>query len=159
MNNEFIKQLEKNCPMYHSELHGIDHWRRVERNGLYLCSRNNADKHVVSYFAYLHDCMRENESNDPRHGPRGAYFAIQHRDLIELDDLQFQSLVSACKSHTFGKQINDVTIGTCWDADRLDLTRISISPKQEFMHNSEAKMLCEYNIFTNSENLYKQLGL
>ena len=89
MTKEFLELLKKESQFYNSEIHGIVHWKNVERNGLYLCQATNADKGVISHFAYLHDCMRENEKDDPKHGTRGAYFAMKHRDLIDLDNEQF----------------------------------------------------------------------
>jgi uncharacterized protein len=35
----------------------------------------------------------------------------------------------------------NITIGTCWDADRLDIGRVGIQPNEEFMTNPEAKRI------------------
>jgi len=61
-------------------MHGLSHWQAVERNGHYLSRFIDADIKVISYFAYSHDCMRENDDIDPKHGHRGAMFAEVHRD-------------------------------------------------------------------------------
>jgi len=34
---------------------------------------------------------------------------------------------------------DDVTIGTCWDADRLDLGRVSIKPEAKHMSTAYAR--------------------
>jgi len=63
----------------------LQHWLRVERNGLYLAERNGANKTIVSLFAMFHDCMRVNDGNDEGHGLRGAEFAKSLRkDLTRL---------------------------------------------------------------------------
>ncbi|WP_457618890.1 hypothetical protein, partial [Lutibacter sp.] len=124
MKTEFLKYLKKESAFYSSLIHGVKHWRQVEKNGLYLADFNHADKAVISYFAYLHDCMRENEDQDSDHGLRAALFAKQHRELIYLNKKQFQQLIEACEGHTNGKRPDCVTINTCWDADRLDLGRV-----------------------------------
>jgi uncharacterized protein len=133
--------LKEKSNFFNSSLHGIKHWQTVERNAHYLASFNNADTEVLSYFAYFHDCMRENELIDIGHGPRGASFAKKHRDKIPLDDIQFKQLTDACKGHTYGERPECITINTCWDADRLDLVRVGISPKEEYLYSEEAKRI------------------
>jgi len=36
-------------------VHGLTHWQRVERNGLYIASREGGDQQVISLFALFHD--------------------------------------------------------------------------------------------------------
>ncbi|MGD9706564.1 MAG: hypothetical protein AB7V07_02675 [Candidatus Delongbacteria bacterium] len=68
---EIIELLKANSIFSHSPIHGFSHWKRVEANGLYLAGVNGADKAVISYFAYFHDCMRENEDIDHGHCSSG----------------------------------------------------------------------------------------
>jgi uncharacterized protein len=126
-----------------SRIHGLKHWQTVERNGHYLADFNGADKKVLSYFAYFHDCMRENEYRDKGHGPRAAVFAKKHRDIIPLNEMQFKQLTDACKGHTYGKRPECITINTCWDADRLDLGRVGITPDADRLFNTEAKRIAD----------------
>jgi uncharacterized protein len=126
-----------------SRIHGLKHWQTVERNGHYLADFNGADKKVLSYFAYFHDCMRENEYRDKGHGPRAAAFAKKHRDIIPLNEVQFKQLTDACKGHTYGKRPECITINTCWDADRLDLGRVGITPDADRLFNTEAKRIAD----------------
>jgi len=115
-------------------IHGPAHWCRVERNALLLASRTNADATVVRLFAVFHDSRRENEGTDPQHGTRGAQLAEQLRgQYYGLDDEAFEKLIHACTWHTHEQQNDDLTIGTCYDADRLDLGRVGIIPEPEFM--------------------------
>ncbi len=123
--------------------HGITHWARVLENGLRISNETGANENVVRLFAMLHDARRLNESIDPGHGRRGAELAKALRgSLFEVSDQEFDLLYEACVSHTEGKTESDITVQTCWDADRLDLGRVGIwpEPKQlctEFAKNPE----------------------
>lgn len=109
--------------------HGIAHWARVLENGLHLAGITGANADVVSLFAVLHDSRRVNEDSDPEHGLRGAELATAIRgELFELPDHEFRLLYRACEGHTHELTHPDITIRTCWDADRLDLGRVGISP-------------------------------
>lgn len=123
--------------------HGITHWARVLENGLRISNETGANEKVVRLFAMLHDSRRLNESIDPGHGRRGAELAKGLRgSLFEVSDQEFDLLYEACVSHTDGKTESDITVQTCWDADRLDLGRVGIWPKPrqlctEFTKNPE----------------------
>ena len=143
-NLELIKILRKESLLFESPIHGLTHWQTVERNGLYLAQFSGADTKVVAYFAYFHDCMRENEGADPKHGPRGAEFAKAHQNILGLTKEQLDKLCLACSSQTFGHSSNCPTISTCWDADRLDLGRIGIIPNSKYLFNAEAKRIADY---------------
>lgn len=146
--NKLLDVLQKESLLYNSKLHGIAHWTKVEEYGHYLCMFNDADKKVVSYFAYTHDCMRENEDDDNLHGYRSAQFAIKNRSLFDLNDSQFSLLIDACENHSHGNATtNNATIGTCWDADRLHLRRLSITPVAEYMHNKRSKYICDNTLW------------
>ena len=114
-----------------SRIHGELHWRTVGANGLWLAETlDGADTYVIFLFALLHDSMRENDSVDPRHGPRAAAFAIQldGEGLLGTTPAQLETLRYACFEHTDGLVSSDPTVGVCWDADRLDLPRVGIQP-------------------------------
>ena len=126
---ELVGALREAQPLTWHGIHGVSHWRRVRENGLRLAKISGADTAVVEYFAFLHDIKRLNDGRDPRHGQRAADFARTIRTtLIHLDDVQFEQLAYACAEHTRGLTHTDITIGTCWDADRLDLARVDIIP-------------------------------
>ncbi|WDI41298.1 hypothetical protein [Bremerella sp. P1] len=120
--------------------HGIAHWARVYDNGQRLAEASGADKDVVALFALFHDSKRKNESFDPNHGKRGAEFAKQLRgELFELSNAQFALLVEACCGHTKCRHHENITIGTCWDSDRLDLGRVGMRPHPYYLNTDEAK--------------------
>ena len=114
--------------LYESEVHGIEHWHQVEYNGLLLAKKTGADIDVVRLFAIFHDCKRLDDAYDREHGVRGAEFAKLCREekRFELDDKRFDLLYRACEQHTITQNTGDVTIDTCFDADRLDLGRVGI---------------------------------
>jgi uncharacterized protein len=110
--------------------HGIVHWARVLENGRRLYEINGARPRVVELFALFHDSGRVTEKRDPGHGLRGAELARALRGkMFDLEDDEFDLLYEACARHTDGDIEADLTIQTCWDADRLDLGRVSIIPE------------------------------
>jgi uncharacterized protein len=110
-------------------LHGAAHWARVRSHGLWLAPRTGADPIVVELFAFLHDACRENDGHDPEHGLRAAVLAEELRgEHFELDDGRAELLTEALCGHTDGRTTGEVTVLTCWDADRLDLGRADIRP-------------------------------
>ena len=116
-------------------IHGINHWHRVRVNGLRLAERTGADLDVIELFAFFHDSCRFNDGYDPGHGGRAADFLTSlHGTAFKLPDESLELLTFACRYHTDGLTEADVTVQTCWDADRLDLGRVGIKP--------EAKYLC-----------------
>ena len=128
---------------YHGSVlsvHGPAHWRRVEQNGLLLASRTGADVMVVRLFAVFHDCCRLNEGTDDGHGARGAAYAETRRGkLYHLADEPFALLLEACIWHTDRDVSDDPTVGTCFDADRLDLGRVGMIPHPDYMSTEFGK--------------------
>ena len=126
---------------FHSD-HGPNHWRRVEQNGILLAESSRADVLVVRLFALFHDSKRENEFSDPDHGRRGAAYARELRgEFFQVSDEQFGLLDYACTWHTDLAHHTDPTIGTCWDADRLDLGRVGITPDPAYMNTQSGREL------------------
>jgi uncharacterized protein len=115
-------------------MHGSAHWQRVELNGLEIARHSGADERVVRLFAVLHDSRRLNESHDPEHGQRAADWARELRGReFDLPDTEFDLLCDAMIRHDRGETSADPTVGTCWDADRLDLPRVGIRPHASYM--------------------------
>lgn len=117
--------------------HGLWHWENVYHNGIELASaaRKNgvrSDGNVIHLFALFHDACRVNENEDPQHGLRGANLMLKlyQKGLFEATDAQIRLLHFACASHTDGAVHANPTIGICWDADRLDLHRVGITPRK-----------------------------
>jgi uncharacterized protein len=121
-------------------VHGVRHWTRVRENGHRLAKHTGADKGLVELFAFLHDCCRESDRYDPGHGERAAEFAASLRGtLIHLPDDGFALLYEAIRDHEKGFTRADVTVMTCWDADRLDLGRVRRRPDPKYLCTDVAK--------------------
>jgi uncharacterized protein len=120
--------------------HGVAHWARVLENGLRLADETGADLEVVQLFAILHDCRRVSEGSDPEHGPRAAQYAAELQGgLFHLRGPEFRLLCRACAGHTHERTHANITIQTCWDADRLDLGRVGIAPDPLYLGTIPAK--------------------
>ncbi len=125
--------------------HGVVHWARVLENGLRVAESNGADIEVVTLFALFHDSRRINEHRDHGHGQRGGDFARSLRGtLVHLDDERFELLYTACELHTDGHTTGDPTILACWDADRLDLGRVGITPRPNRLCTDAARDLLDW---------------
>jgi uncharacterized protein len=122
-------------------IHGLSHWARVLENGRKLSEMTCARTRVVELFAVFHDSQRINEAIDEDHGRRGAILATELRGrAYELKDEDFVLLIQACELHTDGLREGDVTLQTCWDADRLDLWRVGIFPQHDRLCTDPARI-------------------
>ena len=104
-------------------------------NGLRLAGETRANVEVVRLFAVLHDSRRVSEDTDPDHGPRAAEFAI---DAYGAGCSTCPTTSSGCctgpapGTRTSGPTPTS-TVQTCWDADRLDLGRVGITPDPRYL--------------------------
>lgn len=153
MLHEVIRQV---CSNTWSETHGEEHWRRVAKAGLRLCqSDDRIDPAVVYLFAAFHDSERlTDHSDDVWHGPRAAVLATKLRGgPFDLESWQMGLLVHACNFHTHEEQIGtelvapkmgdtlnsaSLTVGACYDADRLNLMRVGKVPDPYYLTTQEA---------------------
>jgi len=121
-------------------IHGEAHWARVHESGLRLAEQTGADREILELFAYLHDSKRQNNGWDRKHGIRAAeYVRMLRGSLLALSDEKLEWLVYACAYHSDGLTEANVTIQTCWDADRLDLGRIDIRPDPRHLCTAAAR--------------------
>ncbi len=126
---ELMRVVRSQFALEWKGIHGAPHWVRVRDNGLRLAEATGARHDVVELFALLHDSKRLNEGHDPLHGARAASFAqTLAGTAFELDPHDLDLLMAACRGHSDGLTAGDVTVLTCWDADRLDIGRIGIKP-------------------------------
>jgi uncharacterized protein len=108
--------------------------------GLRLAEETGANLEVVQLFAIFHDSRRIGEGFDDGHGKRGAELAAEFREkYFTLSDHDFELLHTACCLHTDGHTEADITIQTCWDADRLDLGRVYVMPHPQKLCTEIAK--------------------
>lgn len=123
--------------------HGLSHWQKVENNAIEIASYCNANLRVVRHFAYLHDACRQDENDDPDHGVRAALWIcdLQRNSELTLSPNEMKLLVHAIMFHNHGMVSRNPTIGACWDADRLDLVRVGITPSKRLLSTMYAKNL------------------
>jgi uncharacterized protein len=138
---ELIEILREHFSLDWRGIHGAPHWARVRENGLQLAKLTGASMRVVEAFAFVHDSCRLSDGSDPDHGLRAAKFA---RYLVEIEKLplapdELKLLELACEHHSSGRTVGDITICTCWDSDRLDLGRVGVLPRPEYLCTAPAK--------------------
>ena len=110
-------------------IHGEGHWKCVAMAGLWIAERMpvaNAD--FILVFAQLHDMMRVNDGHDPWHGQRAA---LLYRKLVATRQArEWEAMGFALSFHQAGfrSEHQDPNVGICWDADRVNLWRVSIEP-------------------------------
>lgn len=132
-------------------IHGVGHWERVLENGRRIAEFTGADVDVVELFAIFHDARRIDDGYDPEHGQRGGALACELAGIaFSLEPPRLRQLVIACDKHTSQRTHDDVTIATCWDADRLDLGRCGTQP-----HRSKLAVLFDRVEESASQDLVK----
>lgn len=110
-------------------LHGVSHWDRVYENGKKLLTPE-VNPLVVALFAYLHDSCRMDDGEDIGHGKRAAEWidTLRITHLASVSDEDIELLKQACRLHTIVERTGNPTIDARFDADRLDLGRVGITP-------------------------------
>lgn len=137
---ELIKVLRREFALDWGGIHGAAHWARVRFNGLRIARDNGARADVVEGFALLHDSQRNSDGTDKFHGARAAAYARRiNGELLHLDAAGLELLAYACEYHSDGLIDADVTVQTCWDADRLDLGRVGIRPSPSRLCTTHAR--------------------
>ncbi len=142
VDTSLLEQIKSQFRLNTESIHGINHWIRVETIGLFLAKETGADPTVISHFAYLHDSQRINNGIDTKHGNRAAEYTknLLFQGCITLTKSQTTNLLIACKNHSERDAIpRNITIATCWDADRLDLWRLGIEPNPHYLYTEFAK--------------------
>lgn len=141
INKALIDAIKNQYQLHWDGIHGARHWARVRNIGLKLANTTGANKKIVELFAFLHDSCRLNDGYDFEHGNRAAVFVAEINakfKLLSSDELI--DLQVACRLHTHGLTTGyNQTILTCWDADRLDLGRVSIIPNPKYLCTDIAK--------------------
>jgi uncharacterized protein len=141
LNPALIKSVVSQFKLETYGHHGPSHWMRVRKNGLDLACETGANTTVVELFSLFHDSCRESEWIDYGHGTRGAELAFEYyqQGLLDCSQFEIDLLLEACAGHTDGTECVDATIATCWDADRLDLWRVGITPDLNRLFTQAAK--------------------
>ena len=124
-----LREAEARFILDARSVHGPAHWRAVLSNGILLADELISDRSFVAVFALLHDCRRENEWEDPRHGARAAEVAkALNGRYFDFEPGRLSRLTEALHWHDAGKVHSDLDISCCWAADRIELRRVGIEP-------------------------------
>jgi uncharacterized protein len=144
---------------FRSTLHGPAHWARVHRFANALLNREHVPgdaQTCILLFAWLHDLAREDDEGTRTHAVDGAAQLDRILPAIgePLSGDQREILRGAIHYHSDGMVAREavvaglfdrvgwppelviLTIGCCWDADRLDLPRVGITPDPALMSTS-----------------------
>lgn len=114
--------------------------RALRKNGLRLATVMGTNVEVAQLFAVFHDGGRVNEVEDWGYACRGADLAPELcGTLFDLPDAAFDLLYEAGAQHTDGLIAGDITVQACWDADRLDLSRVGMPPDPRRLCTDAAK--------------------
>ncbi len=137
---DLLDFLKEHYQLNWDGLHGFQHWVRVRENGLRLAALNGANQKVVEYFAFTHDIQRRSDGHDHGHGARACEFIRTHLlSRLDLTPAEIELLCTATSGHTDGKCHDNITVSTCWDADRLDLMRAGIRPNPLYLCTTAAR--------------------
>jgi uncharacterized protein len=124
-----LREAESRFVLGGGSVHGPAHWKAVLANGMTLAGELNADRDLVAVFALLHDCRREDEWRDPRHGARAADVARElNGRFYEFVPDRLATLTEALHWHDAGRVHTNIDISSCWAADRIELRRVGIEP-------------------------------
>jgi uncharacterized protein len=92
----------------------------------------------------LHDSHRLNDGYDPLHGSRASVYVAKRNGVeFDLSEDQLFDLVTACRYHTSATFAAAVTVQACWDADRLDLSRVGVLPDPRYLNTEAAQDMIE----------------
>jgi uncharacterized protein len=137
---QLLAYIKKQYLLDWDGIHGVGHWTRVWRTGMLLTPLTGANQRVVELFAFLHDACRRDDKGDRHHGARSARLAAKiNAEYLHLEKHKLELLDRACRYHDRGMTTIEPTIGTCWDADRLDLGRIDAYPEKSYLSTEAAK--------------------
>lgn len=129
-------EVRRKARLRESPLHGEVHWRAVAATFLHIQkNKSDIDLEVGLAFALFHDSQRQDEMGDTWHGEAAAEFVASSDTLLHLiGPARRDQVFAACALHNEGYvERNNRSIGACLDADRLNLVRIGIQPKMDYM--------------------------
>ncbi len=100
-----------------------------------------ADLELVLLFAFAHDTRRWHDGHNPDHGRRAAAAMRQLAEVgvLDLEPARLGLLCRACAGHADGLTSPEPTVGVCWDADRLNLWRVGLTPARSMLSTAAAR--------------------
>jgi uncharacterized protein len=133
-----VEQFEDDYVFY---FHGMDHFLDVARSAGEIAAVTPGANFVGAVLAAAyHDLGRYHDNPDPEHGRRSAKIVKRYDLLVPWRSLiNEKEVLDAIKYHTDGKVTTNPTMGSLWDADRLELHRVGILPDPRLMSTVEGK--------------------
>lgn len=102
--------------------------------------KEGARTDMVKLFALLHNHERLSDFGDMAHGAPAVINATLLRNkYFDIDNEGSDLLTTAMRGHSSCDMKGDITIQTCYDADRLDLGRIGVMPLTKYLCTTIAK--------------------
>ena len=147
---DLIVYLRKNFILKEDSIHGYMHWKRVFENGYQIINSNKKiDAEIVFLFSIIHDTKRVNEYKDILHAERAAESLklLKKLHYINLNKDRYKILDYAIRNHEKGDVSDNVTIGCCWDSDRLDLFRVGIIPAKKYFSTHAGKKILNSKLY------------
>ena len=141
ISNDLLSYLLQRFKLDWFGLHGVQHWIRVHDNGLWLSSFDSEiNPTIVMLFGILHDSCRLFDDEDIDHGSRASQLVEElNGEFFHISDEEKSSLCYACLMHSYPLISFDPTVGACWDADRLELSRAGIEINPKYLSTQIAK--------------------
>lgn len=155
--NVIIEQVQEYSTNFNSSIHGHRHWICVSYLGIYLARKHNVNPLIPFLFGLFHDSMRDNDNDDEFHGSSGAeLFKTLYKNgfLSGISDSVLDTVVNACRTHTSAPPTDDLSLGVCYDADRLTLWRVYKTPEASYMSSETAKDMANREITSTMHNDY-----
>ena len=136
--NDVEQACGLNCCLSKGRIHGVGHLRRVA----YLAGRFAKVEDVCVKEAviggFLHDCARKDDRGGRTHAHESGDLALDIM-LEHWPDVDLDKIYSAIYNHADGLTTDDHLTGCIWDADRIALTRLGITPDPKLLSTNVAK--------------------
>ncbi len=152
--NEVDQQCRSHCRPSATKIHGINHLRQVAYLAGRFAASNNTCVETAVIGGYLHDCARQDDSGGNAHAHESAELA---KNIITnyYPKIDADKLYNAIYYHADGLVSRDPLLGYIWDADRITLTRLGITPQFELLSTEIAKRFC--GRFINQSELFLEI--
>lgn len=136
-------------------LHDLYHALRVIENGFIISDFNKSNRTIIVIYSIFHDIYSWKCSDRIKASEESANLIIKYRDHINATDEEINKAFTACLNVYKSKKSDDLDIGSCYDADMLDLIRKNIYPEQKEMNtkigkNSSIIVLCNKKALNNT---------
>ena len=139
---QYVEQLEcryrSACTCGDLDIHGLPHLRQVALVAGRFAAHLGEDVEAAMVMGFFHDCARIHDGGGTQHAHDSAQLA---RPIITADFPHFDvaRLCDGIAHHADGTITDDFLIGCLWDADRLDLRRLGITPNPRLLSTPIAR--------------------